>query len=190
MSSCQPDGNGVWKVVSTRLVLDQKPWIKIWDDHVLLPNGVEIEHYIRTETRSYSMCFAITRDGMVPVVKQYKHGVGECIYELPAGYLEPGEDPLACARRELLEETGLGGGEWEHLASLVINSNRGDAKAHLFLARDVVPKAIPHPDDTEVLEVEFFTPEELVKMVWSGDIESLPSSANVILAAERLGLRS
>ncbi len=176
--------------MSTKLVLDQKPWIRIWDDHVLLPNGKEIKHYIRTETRSYSMCFAITADGMVPAIKQYKHGVGRCFYELPAGYLEPGEDPMACARRELLEETGLGGGKWEHLASLVINSNRGDARAHLFLARDVIPQAPQQLDDTEILEVVFFTPQEIVAMVWSGEIESLPSSANVLLAIERLGMHS
>ncbi len=188
MSSCKSDGNGVWKVVSTKLVLDQKPWIKVWDDHVLLPNGAEIEHYVRTETRSYSMCFALTSDGLVPVIKQYKHGAGGCFYELPAGYLEPGENPMACAKRELLEETGLGGGKWERLASLIINSNRGDARAHLFLAIGVTYQAPPHPEETEILEVIFFAPEELAKMVWSGVIETLPSSANVILAAERLGL--
>ncbi len=184
---CKDGGDGVWKVVSSTLVLDRSPWMRVWDEHVVLPNGAEIRGYIRTESRSFSMCFAVTGDSLVPITRQYKHGVGKEFYELPAGYLEEGESPLECARRELQEETGLGGGKWEHLASLVINSNRGDARAHLFLAIGVEPVSEPHLDETEVLEIEYFSPEELRKMIWDGEIESLATVANILLACARMG---
>ncbi len=179
-------GDGVWKVVSSKLVLDRSPWLRVWDEHVVLPNGAEIKGYIRTESRSFSMCFALTREGLVPVIRQYKHGVGKAFYELPAGYLEEGETPLECAKRELLEETGLGGGKWEHLASLVLNSNRSNARAHMFLAVGVEQIAEPHLDETEVLEVKYFSPRRLQNMIWSGELESMASVANILLACSRM----
>jgi ADP-ribose pyrophosphatase len=182
-------GNGVWKIVSSNLVLDRSPWIRVWDEHVVLPNGAEIEGYIRTESRSFSMCFALTTDGLVPVTRQYKHGVGKKFYELPAGYLEEGESPLECAKRELLEETGLGKGRWEHLASLVLNSNRGNAMAHMFIAIGVERVSEPCLDETEVLEVEYFTPQELQRMIWDGRLESMATVANILLACSWMNSR-
>ncbi len=175
-----------WQVVRSRVLLNREPWLKLTEQEVRLPGGATISGYLLAETREYAMTFAVTDDGRVPLVQQYKHGLQGPSNDLPAGYLEPGEEPLACAQRELLEETGLTAGDWLHLSSAVLDSNRGRSRAHLFLARDASCAARPQLDETEDLMTRYLAPEELVAMVRSGEIDSLASVACIMLAVNEL----
>lgn len=176
-----------WQILSSRPLLDRLPWLRVWEEDVRLPGGLTIHGYIRTESRAYAMVFALLPDGTVPLVRQYKHGVGRLTYELPAGYLEtPEEPPLAAAQRELREETGLIAELWHPLGHLVIDTNRGDTRAHLFLALNAQRVGEPELDPTEALEVTFHTPAELCQMVFAGEIDSLASTAGIMLAIQRL----
>ncbi len=124
-----------WKVLDSRLVLERRPWLTLWEEDVRLANGHVIHGYLRTEARDYSMVFALLADGTVPLVRQYKHGPGRDSYDLPAGYLDSrAELPLAAAQRELREETGLVAQQWFELGHLIVDTNRGDTRAHLYLA--------------------------------------------------------
>ena len=176
-----------WKILASRGLLDRQPWLSVWEEDVRLPNGLAIEGYLRCATREYAMTFALLADGSVPLVRQYKHGVGAPSYDLPAGYLDsPDEEPLAAARRELREETGIEADHWETLGRLVIDTNRGGSSAHVFLATGAYVAGKPHLDATENLEVRLHTPRELADLVLSGEITSMASAAAIMMGLEKL----
>lgn len=93
----------------------------------------------------------LDREQRVLLVRQYRQAVSGIILEVPAGKLEAEEEPLACARRELMEETGCRGGEWRELTWFYTSPGFCDEKIHLFLARGV-SQGPPAPDGDEALE--------------------------------------
>ncbi|MCS7222121.1 MAG: NUDIX hydrolase [Anaerolineae bacterium] len=175
-----------WQTLRRRLLLDRRPWLAVWEEDVLLPSGYRIERYLLAETRPYAMVFALTKDGRVPLVCQYKHGLRRMAYDLPAGYLDDTEDPLVCAQRELREETGLHGGEWHLLGSFVLDSNRGEAAAHLFLAIGVAGDGVQHLDPSEHIEVHLLPVAEVAERARAGEINGLASVASVFMALDAL----
>ena len=175
-----------WQIIRSQVLLDRQPWLRLVVQDVRLSNGRVIEGYLLAQAREYAMTFALTDQGRVPLVQQYKHGLGKLSYDLPAGYLDAGEEPLACAQRELREETGYVADDWRHLLSVVLDSNRGNTRAHLFLARGARQVAMPHLDDTEDLATQFLAPGEILEMIRSGEMDSIPSVACALLAADVL----
>lgn len=175
-----------WQVLSSKILIDRQPWLRLIEQDVRLSNGHVIEGYLLAETREYSVIFALMDDGRVPLVQQYKHGVGRPSYDLPAGYLDAGEDPLACAQRELIEETGCVADDWRHLSSAVLDTNRSNARAHLFIALGARQVSPPRLDDTEDLITRWLTPAQLLAMVRTGEIDSVASVACLMLALDVL----
>ncbi len=176
-----------WQVLAGRLLIDRQPWLTVWEEDVELPSGHRIEGYLRASTREYAEIFAVLDDGKVPVVRQYKHGIGRESYSLPAGYLDgPDEAPLDAARRELREETGLTAEHWQPLGSYVLDTNRSDARAHFFLATGARRDGPQHLDDTEDIEVTYHTLSEVRAMLADGAFESLPTVAVVLLGLAAL----
>ena len=106
--------------------------MRIRADTVELPDGTIVDDYFVQESRGYSVVFALTTDGDVVLVRQYKHGIGQVILELPAGGIDPGEDPAVCAARELAEETGYVGDPPEAIGSFATNPTGSTARFHLF----------------------------------------------------------
>jgi ADP-ribose pyrophosphatase len=176
-----------WQVLASRPLLARPPWLRVWEEDVLLPDGQRITGYLRACARDYAMVFALLPDGRVPLVQQYKHGLGTLSYDLPAGYLEsPDELPLAAAQRELREETGLTALQWRMLGQLAIDTNRGDTRAHIFLAQSAILSTHQQLDATETLEVSYHSPSALCDMVLRGEVNSLASVAGIMLALQVL----
>jgi ADP-ribose pyrophosphatase len=101
---------------------------------------------------------------------------------LPAGYVEQGEDPLAAARRELLEETGYVADEWVSLGSFTNNGNRGCGVGHLFRARQAQKVAEPDAGDLEEMEIGLMGLDEVIDAVRRGDVAVLSVAAAIGLA--------
>jgi ADP-ribose diphosphatase len=175
-----------WQVLRSKELLDRRPWLQVIEQDVQLANGHVIEGYLLAQTREYAVTFALTDDGRVPLVRQYKHGLGRLCYDLPAGYLDANEEPLTAAQRELLEETGYVSENWQRLSSVVLDANRSDARAHLFLARSARQVSTPHLDDTEDIVMQLLTPAQLLAMVRSGEMDSIASVTCLLLALDAL----
>jgi ADP-ribose pyrophosphatase len=171
-----------WKVLSSRVVLDSLPWLRVLADHVRLPNGHEIPDFYRIEAPDWAQVFAVAEDGRVMTIEQYKHGAGQTSLELPAGYLEPGEAPEISARRELLEETGLEAADWRFLGQFFVDGNRGLGATHVFLARQARQVAEPHREESEIMVQRWLTLDVLRAAWLGGRIANMGTMAAVGLA--------
>lgn len=103
-----------WKTLSQRYLIE-KPWLTARVDKVELPTGAVIDEYYVLEYPDWVNTIAITKEGKFVFVRQYRYALGKTVNELCAGVIEKGEEPMAAARRELMEETGFG---WWQLAGM------------------------------------------------------------------------
>lgn len=155
--------------------------LKVHVDKVVLPNG----HKTTRELIRHPGAVAIVPvlpDGRIVFVKQYRYAVGSVIYEIPAGKLDPGEEPDVCAKRELSEETGYDAKSWQYLTSIVTTPGFSDEIIHLYLAKDL-EKHDQHTDDDEFINLEALTPEQVEKMLFDGSIYDAKSIAALGLVA-------
>jgi ADP-ribose pyrophosphatase len=172
-----------WRVLASEVALDHSPWLRVIRQDVLLPNGARIPDYLLTPGRDFAMTVALTDDEQILLVKQYKHGLGRVVLDFPAGYLDtPAEDPLACAQRELREETGYAAHTWIPLSKWALDSNRSTTGAHLFFARGLTQVAEPRLDDTEAL-VHFAVPLRDIPALLQTEMPTLVCAAIWGLAA-------
>jgi ADP-ribose pyrophosphatase len=133
-----------------------------------------------------AIIFPLTAGGEVVLVRQYRPPLERMELGLPAGLVERDEKPEAAARRELREETGYSGGEWEPLGALASSPSLKDNWAYLFLARGVEETDPPDPDEHELVETVKAPVEELQGLIRSGQIVSSSGVAAIMLALERL----
>jgi ADP-ribose pyrophosphatase len=161
-------------------------YFSVRSDRLRLPDGGIKDPYFVIERPDAAIVFPLTESGEVVLVRQYRPPIGMMELGLPAGLVEEGERPDEAARRELAEETGYTGGEWEPLGSVASSPSLKDNWAYLFLARGVEETAPPDPDEHELIEVVSVPVEELTGLVHSGKIVSSSGVAAVMLALERL----
>ncbi len=159
-----------WKILESRYLI-RRPWLTARVDKVELPNGVVHPEYYVLEYPSWVNIIAITADGEFVMVEQYRHGLGDVFTELVAGVAEKGEEPLQAARRELLEETGYGNGEWQLYTVLSANPGSMNNLTYTFLATDVEPMSKQHLDETEDIAVRLLTADEVKAMLLSDEMK-------------------
>ncbi len=177
---------GPWEVLNTKVVYSAPPWVRLAMDQVRLPDGRVVDGYHQVALPEFVIIVAHTPDGRVIVERLYKHGVGEVTLTLPGGMREEGKDPLVCARRELLEETGYASDDWRALGQFVENGTYGCGTAHVFLARNAVRIGDPAASDLEEIEMLLMTPRDVADAVRSGRIVVLSSVAAFALATNPL----
>lgn len=124
----------------------------------------------------------------VMLIRQYRFSVRGMLWEIPAGTLERGEDPRACAQRELMEEIGHRARRIEKLAVFFTAPGFCDERMHLYLARDLVP-ARRQGDADEFIEPRPFPFARALRMAERGLIRDAKSLTGLFLAARRLGVR-
>jgi ADP-ribose pyrophosphatase len=156
-------------------------------ERATLPNGVEVELEV-VHHRGAAAVVPVGENGDVTLVRQYRPVVGEWLLEVPAGTLDAGEDPEACARRELAEEAGLAAARVESLGPIWTTPGFTDERIWLFLAMGLVP-APQRLDADEVLSVVRVPLERAAAMATSGEIGDAKSVAALLRAAARLGAR-
>lgn len=159
-----------WKILESRYLI-RRPWLTARVDKVELPNGVVHPEYYVLEYPTWVNIIAITTDGCFVMVEQYRHGLGDVFTELVAGVAEKGEEPLQAARRELLEETGFGGGEWQLYTVLSANPGSMNNLTYTFLATGVEKISAQHLDETEDIAVRLLTADEVKAMLLSNEMK-------------------
>jgi ADP-ribose pyrophosphatase len=175
-----------WKTLASRTVLDRSPWLSVEDRTVELPDGRVIDDWPWVETRAFANVVAVRRDGLFPVFRQTKYAVEGTSLGPVGGYLEPGEDPLVAARRELLEETGHEADDWRALGSYVVDGNRGCGIGHLYLACGAHEVAEPGADDLEEQALLLLRRDEVERALLAGEFRVLSWAAVVALALAAL----
>lgn len=160
-----------WKILSSEY-LSRKPWFTARRDHVLLPNGQEINDYYVLEYPNWINTIAITKDNKFVFVRQYRHALGVTAFELCAGVCEKEDaSPLVSAQRELMEETGYGNGNWSQYMVESANAGTNTNLVYTFLATDVEIVSAQHLEDTECLTVHLLTFEEVKELLLKNEIK-------------------
>lgn len=157
--------NRKWRVLHSEY-LARKPWFTVRHESLALPDGRTIPDYYVFEYPEWVNITAIDREGRFVMIDQYRHGLGETSYEIPAGVVEPSDASLLdAARRELREETGYDGGEWRLLTSISANPATQNNLTHCFLATGVERIGEQQLDATEDIRVHLFSRDEVRELL-------------------------
>ncbi len=153
-------------------------------ERVRLPNGrvaeLEIAHH-----PGGAAVVAVDADGRVCLLRQFRHAAGGWLTELPAGKLDGGEPPLACAQRELAEEAGVAAKRWDKLGEFFSSPGVLTEVIHLFLARDLVATDA-RPEEHEVFEARWVPLDEAVELAASGRLQDAKSLIGLLWARAKL----
>lgn len=153
---------------------------KVTLDLVELPHGLTVEREIVHHRGSVDI-IPFTDDGKIIMVRQFRYPVGEMLLEIPAGTLEPGEDPVRCAARELTEETGYTARDLKPLGRVFLAPGYCTEKIHLFLARGL-RKGRQLTEADEKITVELIDVRDLADKIHRGEIVDAKTICGIYLA--------
>ena len=176
-----------WKTLDRRTVFEHKPWLTVERHTVELPDGRVIPDWQWVITPDYVNVVAIAEDGAFLCFRQVKYAIEGPTLALIGGFLESGEEPLAAAKRELLEETGCEAPDWLELGHFQVDPSRGVAIAHFYLARRVRQVAAPTGGDLEEQHLLRLSREQMEKALNTGEFKVLAWSHATALALRALG---
>lgn len=159
-----------WKVLESEY-LHKRPWLTVRKEKLQMSNGKVIPEYYVLEYPNWVNIIAITKEGQFILVQQYRPGIGETCFELCAGVCEK-EDPslLASAQRELMEETGYGGGTWSEFMRVAPNASAANNYSWCFIAEGVEKTGDQALDEAEELMVHLLNYEQVRELLSSGQI--------------------
>ena len=154
-----------WKVLKSQYIV-KDAWLTVRADKCELPSSNTIDPYYVFEYPTWINVVALTtREDMV-LVRLYRHGIGKTVLELPSGRVESSDDSiLSAASRELLEETGYGGGKWVETGRLSPNSANHTNVVHSFLATGVEKVSEPIWDETERVEIILMSLTDAIELL-------------------------
>lgn len=158
-----------WLVQKSETVVDRK-WLTVKEQHIELPHGGEIPEFHLIESPDWASALALTDEGQIVLVDQYRHGAGRVSRELPAGMIDHGETPEQAARRELEEETGFVADHWEHLFTINTEPARHTSHAHFYFAKGARRTSAQRMDPSEFIDVVLLDTRDILAAIADGTI--------------------
>lgn len=158
-----------WERRSSRIEQDHRVFLLRRDVSVSPRTGREHE-FVVLESRDWVAVVALTRDGRLVLIRQYRHGLGEVTVEIPGGLVDEGMSPEEAARAELRQETGFGGGVWTELGHLSVVPAVFTNQLHVFLAWGVELQGELDLDEGEDIHTELVPFPEVKAMIERGEI--------------------
>jgi len=174
-----------WKTKSSENIFKSK-WMRLRRDTCVLPSGREIDDYYVMEVPDGAAIIAITENNELVLVRQYKHGYGQLVLELPAGIVEDKEDSSEAVIRELQEETGYKASNVEFITSLITKPARLSGRTLIYFADKVVIDSQKVENDAEVIEVVLVPINNLPSLIQSGGIVTETTLAALMVVWSRL----
>lgn len=175
-----------WKLLKSTFVFQHK-WYQLRRDEVQLANGNVLDDYFVSVRPDVAVAFPLTPEKEVIMVRQYKHGAGKVLLELPGGVIDEGEtSPESAMKRELLEETGYAPARTAHIITLHDNPTKDTNNIYGYFAYDVVKITEQHLDSSEDIEIVNIPLHDIRKMISSGEINVANSVAICLLALDLL----
>jgi len=147
-------------------------------ERVREPGGVEATREFVVHNGSV-VILPVLADGRILLVNQYRHSADSYLWELVAGRMEPDENPLAGAKRELLEETGYTARKWQKILDVFPTPGFVSEKMLVYVARDLRP-GLAHPEEDERITVRAFPPRQLENWIRTGKLRDAKSVAGIL----------
>ena len=176
---------GEWRTHTTRTVYENA-WITVREDDVTRPDGSDGIYGVTRVNQPAVFVVPVTDAGEVLLVRLYRYTIGQDSWEVPAGGSD-GQDPLVAARRELREETGRTAGSWTHLGHVYALNGVADARAEVFLARELADEGGGSQEEEGITDVRAVPWAELMAMVRAGEIHDSETISCLMLAGLELG---
>ncbi len=174
-----------WKKLDSRYLVRER-WATLRVDTCELPNGTVKDDYYVLEYPDWVNAVALTAEGKIILVRQYRFAAGIVSLELPGGVIDDGEDPETAIRRELLEETGYAFSSFEKIAELYPNPATSTNKVYTFLLTGGQQAQEQHLDEHEILEVEEYTLSEVHELLAQNKIAQAMHCAGLFYVLQRL----
>lgn len=174
-----------WKVLKSKEIFKSKIF-RLRSDECELPDGRIMPKYFVFDFLDWVHVIPITKNGEMVTLEQYRHAAGEMFLEIPGGSLDLGEDALAGAQRELLEETGYASSEWIELPLHFPNPALQSNRMRTYLALNCTKVAEPDLDPFEDLTVTLRTVKDVYAQMDAGKIQHSLMIASLALSRSRL----
>ncbi len=171
-----------WRVLESKEVLDGRPRLIVANHTIELPDGRRVEDFWKIQMFDYVVVAAWDEADRLIVERQYKHGPERVCLTLVAGAIEAGEEPLAAAKRELLEETGHQAPDWTGLGRFVVGANAGIGHAHFFKARGARLVQPANSGDLEEMRIEHLDRARVRQALAEGEFAMVSCAATLALA--------
>lgn len=177
------------RVLSSKITY-RGPIFWVTTDQVLEPTGVRVRRDVVRHSGSVVILAVDDSTGNPRVLleKQYRHAAATFLYELPAGRIDPGENELKAAKRELLEETGYSARSWKRVLRFWASPGFVAEAMSVYLARDLRPGAA-QPEDDEVIEMKLVPLGRAAAMIMNGTIQDAKTIAGVLWLDRKLNSR-
>ena len=170
--------------VNNRTIVYHGKVFKLIRENVTLENGTTTDvEFI--EHPGATAVIPFLDDNRIVLLKQYRHALKKHIWEIPAGTLDPQEEIISCAKRELIEETGYSAGQWHRLGEITPVPGYSNERIHIFLATELQP-ADQNLDEDEVIQVQAVDFLKAIEMIGDGEIQDAKSIAGLFLASQWL----
>jgi len=170
--------------INNRTTIHQAKVFKLIRENVTLENGTTTDvEFI--EHPGATAVIPFLDDNRIVLLKQYRHALKKHIWEIPAGTLDPREEIVSCAKRELIEETGYSAAQWHRIGEITPVPGYSDERIHIFLATELQP-ADQNLDEDEVIQVQAVDFFKALEMIGEGEIQDAKSIAGLFLASQWL----